>query len=135
MELLNEVYAQAAEILRVTALVELTGNADNQEKEVSDFIFLMEKREPMLKRLAALKKKAGDMTEAVQAEACARRAAETEHLLKQIIVLDKAHLAAMERIKASVKSSIKGINSGKKLSHVYAHPSEQGSYGLFDTKK
>lgn len=136
LTLLNEAHATAVELLRVTKLLALTGETENQEKEVSDFHFLIEKREPMFERLALIKKMIDDTPEGAHSATCAARWEKTQQVLAQIVTLDKAHLDQMEQIRNSVKSSIKDINSGKKLSRMYAHPSDHAqTTGFLDTKK
>ena len=140
IELIEEFCAVAEEILRVTALVALTGDKDNMEKETDDYAFLREKREPMVKRLIDLKEMAEQgQTHPVKDESfdaeCERRWGEARRIMGEIEALDKLHIQASKRIMAEVKSAIRDIKSGKILSNVYAHPMEGETSGLLDAKK
>lgn len=133
LDLLRKIRAKAEEILLLTSHLVLTGEVERNEKEVDDYAFLMDKREPLIQHLAVLKERADVLAVEPNDMLCTEEQQAVEKLITDIIALDKKHKAKMLDIMASVKNSIKGINNGKKLSNVYAQPMED--YGFLDTKK
>jgi len=119
-----EARAMADEILRMTSALKLTGQPDLMEDEVNGFTALMDERAPKISQLTQLTRNLdGEERDAVNA------------VISAIIELDKEHNRVIQHIMNVVKSSIKDIRGGQKLSNAYAHPYDSGWSGLLDTKQ
>jgi hypothetical protein len=92
----------------------------------------MDKREPILNKLALLKKQIGQIN---QTGLYLEKWKEAEQIISAVVALDKKNNEAMQRMMSSVKASIKEINDGKKLNDVYMNHSEQGYSNFLDTKQ
>ena len=123
-EQLNELRETAEIIYEMTAEMVLTGQPDNAEQEIEAYALLMDKREPLINKLAELLK---------QTDIDNNR--DVKHVISKIVTLDKENYRIMEHIRESVKSSMKDARSEKKLYKAYSHPMEDYTHSLLDTKK
>jgi hypothetical protein len=131
MDIFAEFMVVAKELLRVTLLVKLTGDADNLEQEMGNYNHLLEKREPMIQKMSALLKKleGQNLTEEQRQEA--------KSLLAQIAEADQQLMEDARMFMVSVKGQVQGIESNKRRNAGYAHPMEQFSQtgSGFDTSQ
>jgi hypothetical protein len=121
MDLFTEFMVAAKELLRVTELVTLTGKPDIMEQELSNYTHLLEKREPMLKKLSNLiqRLEEHDLTEEQRLEA--------KELLAQVAEVDQKLMSDAKMFVVSIQGQIQGMESNKKLGTGYSHPMEQFS--------
>nr|AGS52121.1 hypothetical protein [uncultured bacterium contig00034] len=122
MDVYDEMRATAEELLRVTELTALTGKEELLERETSDYAFLMEKREPLLRKLQAL----SGLPEAADGE----RRRETNELLARVAETDRKHAEAANEIMSLVRHRIQGLQRTKKLNAGYANPAEYAGAGV-----
>lgn len=122
----------------MTNLVELTGERQNMEKEVSDFTFLMEKREEMFKKLDELNEsiaafRSGDAETVAQ---CDEKRKEFQQIVSDIVKKDEANMKIMTEVMAAIKSSIKDVKNERAINNVYVNPYDhEQPTGYFDTKQ
>jgi N-dimethylarginine dimethylaminohydrolase len=112
----------AAEVLSLTRALTLTGEPELAEAEVSAFAELMDKREPLIEKMLEAKKSAGGGDAAL------------DKIITEIINMDRAHRKTIDHIQNHLRSSIKEIKSGQRLSDVYVHPMDN-QVSLLDAKQ
>jgi dsDNA-binding SOS-regulon protein len=122
MDIYDEMRATAEELLRVTELTTLSGKEELLEREVSDYTFLLEKREPLLRKLRTLM----ELPEASDRE----RRRETNELLARVAETDRRHAEAANEIMSLVRQRIQGLQRTKKLNAGYANPAEYAGAGV-----
>jgi hypothetical protein len=130
--LLKEIRVLAEEILLLTSQLTLTGEKKDVEQDTEGYALLMEKREPLVLKMAQLKKQAYTITNEAD---CLTEWQATEGIIKEILALDGKHKTIVQQVMSSVKTSMKGVKNGIKLTSRYKPYAEDIRVGLLDTKK
>lgn len=140
---LKKKYNLVYELLRVTKIVELTGDDDKFEEEAEDYIFLIEKRGDIIHEIENINNKLKSLnydalkdskTNPLSVEA-EKFETETKNIISQIIEIDRLNNTKVNLIFANLKNSIKGINMGKNINAAYSGNLSEISGGLFDRKQ
>ena len=129
MDILKEAQVLTATILKLTNALVLTGRAEKEEEEVEAYAKLIEERQPLVDKLAELKKGI-DAVKASSPEFAVIR-----KTIEAIADLDRRHLNFMEGKRDMVKTSHKDLKTGQKLHNAYMDLSPQSTSRSFDIKK
>ena len=122
MKALKQAMDIALAVRRVTSSHNFTGEPELAEEEIEAYGSLMEQRAPLIQKLAELKKEVGENVE-------------LEQIISDIIELDKRHRAVMKHIEGYLRSSLKEMKSGQRLSTGYSHPYEHEPAGTLDARQ
>ena len=128
-EIIKEMYTIAEEIKSLTLQLTFSGNKEYYEKEIDNYHQLMEKREPLVNRMTALKAKA-DVDGVLY-----RKEEGLSQLVDDITKMDASHKKEMLNIRDSLRSSIKDVKNTKRINNAYAHPVDIDAPSMMDTKK
>ncbi len=139
IELLQKKHDMLSELLRVTKLVDLTGDNDKFQSEADDFVFLMEKREKMLNEITSLNDKIlssryssfanSDDTFSKEVN---ETVSKTDELINDIMRLDKLNNVKASAIFNKLKNSIKEINMGKSINTAYQPELDYNDGGFYN---
>jgi hypothetical protein len=130
------------ELLRVTKLIDLTGDKNKFEKEAEDYIYMIESREAILneimdidRRLVGAGYKKLQQTESYVFPADIQTVeSDIKDCLLKIIALDSYNNKKAKDIRLSLKNAIKGINQKKNINSAYQR-NLYSDIGSFDTKR
>lgn len=115
-------------ILQMTSNLRLTGVRELEEQEIEAYVNLIEEREPLVAKLAQLKKEIdASLMETSEFQ-------EIKRVLSDISTLDKEHIAFMEILHTDVKGAIKDVKNAQKVNAAYGQPMGDVP-GRFDVKK
>jgi len=131
----REMRETAEQILELSISLELTCAEEAAEKEITDYAKMVDKREPLIKKLSILRKEA-DSCPIESRKGCVLQDAEkVDRLLVNIVQVNKEHTDKLSRIKEALNATLKGIKEGRKLNNAYAGAQEEAATGLLDAKQ
>jgi len=143
IQLLKKRHDLICELLRVTNLVQLSGDEKTFYDDAEEYTFLMEKREGMFMEIGRMnqelesslyhqKNPSGSTAFRMEADEIQKS---TQELIQQIIYIDKANQEIAETALERLKKSIKGIKEGRNMRVAYQAGFDLPDGYLFDRKQ
>ena len=129
METLALARELADEIYRLSKLLGITGDKENEEAELEAYYNHLEEREPLVEELLDLK------LQIDEDEAKSPEFLEIKKVIEKITELDKKHLDFVEKIHKTVQASYKEVKQGQRINSVYNSLSSSEMASQFDIMK
>ena len=129
-EKISEAKKIMEELLAMTRSLILTGAEDREEEEINAYAELMEKREPLVQKLAELK------LEVDAAMASSPEFEEVQQAVRELADIDSTNLSYVESMKDVMKEALRKIKNGQKIHAGYTSiPAAAEATASFDVKQ